>query len=64
MLVAMNIEYMLLDLGHEVAGLANPLTPTLSPWGEGELSDVAGRRYCLFLSRENGVRIAETGSYP
>ena len=30
MLVAMNIEDMLLDLGHEVAGLASRLEPALS----------------------------------
>jgi hypothetical protein len=30
MLVAMNIEDMLLDLGHEVAGLAERLEPALS----------------------------------
>ncbi len=30
MLVAMNIEDMLLDLGHEVAGLASRLTPALA----------------------------------
>ena len=30
MLVAMNIEAMLLDLGHEVAGLASRLEPALS----------------------------------
>ncbi len=30
MLVAMNIEDMLLDLGHEVAGIASRLSPALS----------------------------------
>ncbi len=36
MLVAMNIEDMLLDLGHEVAGLASRLEPALSLASEGE----------------------------
>ncbi len=36
MLVAMNIEDMLLDLGHEVAGLASRLEPALSLAQEGE----------------------------
>ena len=36
MLVAMNIEDMLLDLGHEVAGLASRLEPALSLAGEAE----------------------------
>ena len=36
MLVAMNIEDMLLDLGHEVAGLASRLEPALSLAREGE----------------------------
>ena len=35
MLVAMNIEDMLLDLGHEVAGLASRLEPALSLAREG-----------------------------
>lgn len=35
MLVAMNIEDMLLDLGHEVAGLASRLEPALSLASEG-----------------------------
>ena len=34
MLVAMNIEDMLLDLGHEVAGLAGRLGPALALAGE------------------------------
>ncbi|HEX8444805.1 MAG TPA: response regulator [Allosphingosinicella sp.] len=37
MLVAMNIEDMLLDLGHEVAGLAGRLAPALSLASEAEL---------------------------
>ena len=37
MLVAMNIEDMLLDLGHEVAGLAGRLAPALALAGEAEL---------------------------
>ncbi len=40
MLVAMNIEDMLLDLGHEVAGLASRLEPALSLAREGAF-DVA-----------------------
>ncbi len=36
MLVAMNIEDMLLALGHEVAGIAGRLAPALAPAGEGE----------------------------
>jgi CheY-like chemotaxis protein len=40
MLVAMNIEDMLLDLGHEVAGLASRLEPALSLAAEGEF-DIA-----------------------
>jgi CheY-like chemotaxis protein len=36
MLVAMNIEDMLLDLGHEVAGLASRLEPALSLAAEGD----------------------------
>ena len=40
MLVAMNIEDMLLDLGHEVAGLASRLEPALSLAREG-LFDLA-----------------------
>jgi CheY-like chemotaxis protein len=36
MLVAMNIEDMLLDLGHEVAGLASRLEPAVSLAREGE----------------------------
>lgn len=36
MLVAMNIEDMLLDLGHEVTGLAGRLEPALALAGEGE----------------------------
>ena len=40
MLVAMNIEDMLLDLGHEVAGLASRLEPALSLAREGEF-DIA-----------------------
>lgn len=36
MLVAMNIEDMLLDLGHEVAGLASRLEPALSLAGEAQ----------------------------
>ena len=36
MLVAMNIEDMLLDLGHEVAGLASRLEPALALAGEGD----------------------------
>ena len=40
MLVAMNIEDMLLDLGHEVAGLAGRLEPALSLAREAEF-DVA-----------------------
>ena len=37
MLVAMNIEDMLLALGHEVAGLASRLTPALALAGEAEI---------------------------
>jgi CheY-like chemotaxis protein len=40
MLVAMNIEDMLLDLGHEVAGLAGRLEPALALAREAEI-DVA-----------------------
>lgn len=40
MLVAMNIEDMLLDLGHEVAGLASRVEPALALAREGEF-DVA-----------------------
>ena len=40
MLVAMNIEDMLLDLGHEVAGLASRLEPALALAAEGEF-DIA-----------------------
>lgn len=36
MLVAMNIEDMLLDLGHEVAGIASRLAPALALAKEGE----------------------------
>jgi len=36
MLVAMNIEDMLLDLGHEVAGIASRLEPALALAAEGE----------------------------
>ena len=36
MLVAMNIEDMLLDLGHEVAGLASRLEPALALAREGD----------------------------
>ncbi|HEY0627241.1 MAG TPA: response regulator [Allosphingosinicella sp.] len=36
MLVAMNIEDMLLDLGHEVAGLASRVEPAMSLAREGE----------------------------
>ena len=37
MLVAMNIEDMLLDLGHEVAGLASRLAPALALAAEAEV---------------------------
>lgn len=37
MLVAMNIEDMLLDLGHEVAGIASRLAPALSLAGEASI---------------------------
>jgi CheY-like chemotaxis protein len=37
MLVAMNIEDMLLDLGHEVAGLASRLAPALALAAEAEI---------------------------
>ncbi|HEY0149376.1 MAG TPA: response regulator [Allosphingosinicella sp.] len=37
MLVAMNIEDMLLALGHEVAGLASRLSPALALAGEAEI---------------------------
>jgi CheY-like chemotaxis protein len=37
MLVAMNIEDMLLDLGHEVAGIASRLGPGLALAGEAEI---------------------------
>jgi CheY-like chemotaxis protein len=37
MLVAMNIEDMLLALGHEVAGLASRLAPALALAGEAEI---------------------------
>jgi CheY-like chemotaxis protein len=37
MLVAMNIEDMLLELGHEVAGIASRLSPALALAGEAEL---------------------------
>ena len=37
MLVAMNIEDMLLDLGHEVAGIASRLAPALALAGEAEI---------------------------
>jgi len=40
MLVAMNIEDMLLDLGHEVAGLASRLEPALALAAEGQF-DIA-----------------------
>ena len=40
MLVAMNIEDMLLDLGHEVAGLASRLEPALALAAEGRF-DIA-----------------------
>ncbi len=40
MLVAMNIEDMLLELGHEVAGLAGRLSPALALAGEAQF-DVA-----------------------
>lgn len=40
MLVAMNIEDMLLDLGHEVAGIASRLSPALSLVAESDF-DVA-----------------------
>jgi CheY-like chemotaxis protein len=40
MLVAMNIEDMLLDLGHEVAGIASRLQPALALAKEGDF-DVA-----------------------
>ena len=36
MLVAMNIEDMLLDLGHEVAGIASRLEPALALAAEGD----------------------------
>ena len=36
MLVAMNLEDMLLDLGHEVAGIASRLEPALSLAAEGQ----------------------------
>jgi CheY-like chemotaxis protein len=36
MLIAMNVEDMLLDLGHEVAGIAGRLGPALSLAREGE----------------------------
>ena len=36
MLVAMNIEDMLLDLGHEVAGLASRVEPAMSLAAEGD----------------------------
>jgi len=37
MLVAMNIEDMLLDLGHEVAGIASRLAPALALAGEASI---------------------------
>jgi CheY-like chemotaxis protein len=37
MLVAMNIEDMLLDLGHEVAGLASRLAPALALAAEADI---------------------------
>ena len=37
MLVAMNVEDMLLDLGHEVAGIASRLAPALALAAEAEI---------------------------
>ena len=39
MLVAMNLEDMLLDLGHEVAGIASRVEPALSLAAEGQFGN-------------------------
>jgi AmiR/NasT family two-component response regulator len=44
MLVAMNIEDMLLDLGHEVAGLASRLAPALALAREAQFDARDARR--------------------
>jgi CheY-like chemotaxis protein len=56
MLVAMNIEDMLLDLGHEVAGLASRLEPALSLAGEAQF-DLA--MLDVNLAGENSFPVAE-----
>jgi CheY-like chemotaxis protein len=56
MLVAMNIEDMLLDLGHEVAGIASRLAPALSLAGEASL-DAA--MLDVNLAGENSFPVAD-----
>ncbi len=63
MLVAMNIEDMLIDLGHEVAGLASRLEPALALAREGDFDaamldvNLAGEQSfpVADLLRERGV---------
>ena len=63
MLVAMNIEDMLLDLGHEVTGIASRLAPALALAGEAEIDaavldvNLAGERSfeVADLLRERGI---------
>ena len=56
MLVAMNIEDMLLDLGHEVAGIASRLAPALSLAGEAAI-DAA--MLDVNLAGENSFPVAD-----
>src|SRR4028118_470562 len=56
MLVAMNIEDMLLDLGHEVAGLAGRVQPAPSLARGGAGGGGARRDACRSRSRTGGAR--------
>jgi CheY-like chemotaxis protein len=56
MLVAMNIEDMLLDLGHEVAGIASRLAPALSLAGE---ASIDAAMLDVNLAGENSFPVAD-----
>jgi CheY-like chemotaxis protein len=56
MLVAMNIEDMLLDLGHEVAGIASRLGPALSLAGE---ANIDAAMLDVNLAGENSFPVAD-----
>lgn len=56
MLVAMNIEDMLLDLGHEVAGIASRLAPALALAGE---ASIDAAMLDVNLAGENSFPVAD-----